>query len=178
MLPIFGVNEEITGQIRIQNPVKHPQWSPSAKITIGLNTLTISAKKPTADVRLNSKCTSDRMCCKCGVWVDCKCMEFVAAGWCTRKQLRLNQTKRNVLLWWFRNPALLIGLGIKGLKPDWKRLGSYTCWTGKGGEGVVCFRVCEAPLNDWANGGSGSVDDFYLYDKYGFSFKGSWSYFR
>ena len=99
MLPIFGVNEEITGQIRIQNPVKHPQWSPSAKITIGLNTLTISAKKPTADVRLYSKCTSDRMCCKCGVWVDCKCMEFVAAGWCTRKQLRLNQTKRNVLLW-------------------------------------------------------------------------------
>ena len=23
---------------------------------------------------------------------------------------------------------------------------------GKGGDGVVWFRVCEAPLNDWANG--------------------------
>ena len=31
-------------------------------------------------------------CCKCEVEVNCKCMEFVAAGWCTGKQLRLDQT--------------------------------------------------------------------------------------
>ena len=43
---------------------------------------------------------------------------------------------------------------------------------------MVCFRVCEAPLNDSANGGSVSVDDFYTYGEYGFSFKESWSYFR
>ena len=49
---------------------------------------------------------------------------------------------------------------------------------GKGGEGVVCFGLCKAPLNDWANGGSVSVDDFYTYGEYGFSFNGSWSYSR
>ena len=41
---------------------------------------------------------------------------------------------------------------------------------------VVCFGVCEAPLNDRDNGGSVSVDDFYTYAEYGFSFNGSWSY--
>ena len=25
---------------------------------------------------------------------------------------------------------------------------------------MVCFGVCEAPWNDWVNGGSVSVDDF------------------
>ena len=29
-------------------------------------------------------------------WVDCKCIEFVAAGCCTRKWLRFNQTIRNL----------------------------------------------------------------------------------
>ena len=28
---------------------------------------------------------------------------------------------------------------------------------------MVCFVVCEAPLNDWAHGGFDSVDDFYTY---------------
>ena len=28
-------------------------------------------------------------------WVECKCMEFVAAGLCARKWLRLYQTTRN-----------------------------------------------------------------------------------
>ena len=69
-------------------------------------------------------------------------------------------------------------LGVKRLKPNWKRLGLCTSWTclGEGGEGVVCFGVWEAPFNDWANGGSDSVNDFYTYGEYGFSFKGSWSY--
>ena len=33
---------------------------------------------------------------ECEVWVDCKYMEFVAAGCCTRKWLRFDQTIRNV----------------------------------------------------------------------------------
>ena len=28
---------------------------------------------------------------------------------------------------------------------------------GKGGRGEVCYSVCEAPLDDWANGGSDDV---------------------
>ena len=42
----------------------------------------------------------------------------------------------------------------------------------------MCFGVRKALLNDWANGGSVSVDDFYTYGDYGFSFNGSWSYTR
>ena len=42
----------------------------------------------------------------------------------------------------------------------------------------MCFGVRKALLNDWANGGSVSVDDFYTYGEYGFSFNGSWSYSR
>ena len=33
----------------------------------------------------NSKCTSDWNCCRCGVYVDCNCMKYVFAGWCTGK---------------------------------------------------------------------------------------------
>ena len=35
-------------------------------------------------------------CCKYGVSVDCKCMEFIAAGWCTGKYLKLDQTIREI----------------------------------------------------------------------------------
>ena len=33
---------------------------------------------------------------ECTVWVYCKCMKLVAAGSCTRKWLRFNQTIRNL----------------------------------------------------------------------------------
>ena len=49
-------------------------------------------KSSTADLRPGSKCKSHWRRCECGVWVDCKCMEFVAAGWCTKKRLRFDQT--------------------------------------------------------------------------------------
>ena len=40
------------GQGCIQNPVKHPRWSSSAKIANGLNTLTISA------IKLHGRCST------------------------------------------------------------------------------------------------------------------------
>ena len=52
-------------------------------------------KSSTTDPRSDSKCGSDWRCCKCGLWVDCKCMEFIAAGWSTKTWLRFNQTIRN-----------------------------------------------------------------------------------
>ena len=45
-------------------------------------------KGPTTDPWLD--------CCKCWMQVDWKCMEFVTAGWCTVKQLRLDQTIGNM----------------------------------------------------------------------------------
>ena len=43
---------------------------------------------------------------------------------------------------------------------------------------MVCLGVCQVPLNDSGNDGFVSVDDFYTYGEYGFSFKVSWSYSR
>ena len=43
-------------------------------------------------------------------------MEFVAAGWCTRKWLRLNQTIRNLTSGDLGISLLVIGLGVTRLK--------------------------------------------------------------
>ena len=55
------------------------------------------------------------------------------------KQLRVDQTITNLTCGDLEIPLVLIRLGIKGLKPDSKRLGSYTSWTCllEGGEGVM-----------------------------------------
>ena len=43
-------------------------------------------------------------------------MEFVAAGWCTRKWLRLDQTIRNLTSGDLGISLLVIGLGVTRLK--------------------------------------------------------------
>ena len=48
------------------------------------------------DIRLISICGSDWRRWESGVWVDYKCMEFVAAGRCTKKWLRFDQIIRNL----------------------------------------------------------------------------------
>ena len=50
----------------------------------------------TTYLRPDSKCGSDWRRCECGVWVNCKCMKFVSAGWCTKKWLRFDQVIRNL----------------------------------------------------------------------------------
>ena len=76
----------------------------------------ICRKGPTADVQLYSKCSSVWRCCKCGVKVDWKCVEFVIAGWCTRKWLRLDQTIGNLTCGDVEISPVVIRLGQAGLK--------------------------------------------------------------
>ena len=86
-------------------------------------------KSPTTDFRQNSKYGSNRRWCECGVCVDCRCMEFVVAGWCARKWLRLYQTTR------IRN-LTFADFG----SPNWKRPGpciSWTCLRKEGRRGSV-----------------------------------------
>ena len=64
---------------------KHQQRSSSAKTVNGPNT----SKSSITGLWSDFKCWSDQRCCKCRLWVEYKCMEFVAAGWCTGKWLRL-----------------------------------------------------------------------------------------
>ena len=76
------------GQGHIQNSVKYLvkglQWSFPAKLANNFNTLTISAKTFTVDVRLGSKCASNWRYCKCEVQVDCKSMEHVIVDQCIK----------------------------------------------------------------------------------------------
>ena len=68
----------------------------------------ISQKSPTTDFWQESKCESDQRCCECRMWVNCRCMEFVAADWCASKWFRLYKTMRNKksYSWWFGKSEL------------------------------------------------------------------------
>ena len=81
-----------------------------------LNTLTISEKGSTTDLQLDSKCGLDQRCCRCGVWAECKCMESVDTGWCTKKWLRLYQTIRNLTTDDMGILLVVIQLGVTRLK--------------------------------------------------------------
>ena len=52
----------------------------------------------------------------CGVWVDCQCMELVAAGWCTRKEWRLDQTIRELTSGNLGIPLVVIRLRLTRLE--------------------------------------------------------------
>ena len=69
-----------------------------AKTVNGFRTLTVFAKKAPSqmfDWVPNAPLLGG--CCKCGVKVDYECMEFVVAGWYSRKYQRLDETKE--ILW-------------------------------------------------------------------------------
>ena len=53
-------------------------------------------KSSTTDLRPDSKCGSDSRCYECGELVNWKCMEFLAASWCTK--LSFDQTIKIRLL--------------------------------------------------------------------------------
>ena len=118
-------------------------------------------KSSTTDLRSDFKCGSAQRGCKSGVWVKCKCLNFVAVGWCRRKELRLYQTITNLTTGDMGIPLVVIWLGV----PDWGRSGSCI--------GAVWFSVCGVPLNDWANGGY--VDVWFNCGECGFSSFRSWS---
>ena len=48
--------------------------------------------------------------------VDCKCMESLAAGWCTVKQLMHNQTTINLICGDLEISVAMIRLRVNGLK--------------------------------------------------------------
>ena len=69
-------------------------------------------------------------------------------------------------LWWFRNLACGDLTGSNQIKKDQFGVPPGLAWT-KGRGRLVWFSVCEAPLDDWGNDGSGGV--FFTYGEYGFS---------
>ena len=78
-------------------------------------------------------------------------------------------------MWWFRNPTWGDLTGSSQIEKNWVGIPPGHVW-GMGGGGVVWFSVCEAPPDDWANGGSdwdnGGNDVSFRYGDYGFSSTG------
>ena len=96
------------------------------------------------------KCGSDRRCCECRVWVDCKCMEFLAADWCTKMLLRLDQTIRNLNSGDSGIPLVVIRLRVTRWKRAWSGHVSARLFVwGKRGERAVW---CGTLSDHWANG--------------------------
>ena len=78
-------------------------------------------------------------------------MELVAAGWCTTKWLRFNQTIRNLTSGDLVIPLLVIQLGVTGLRKT-RIVYLLDLFEGKG-EKEQCDLAYGAPLYDWANAG-------------------------
>ena len=68
-------------------------------------------------------------------------MEFVAAGWCIMKWLRLDQTIRNLICSDLEILLVVIRLGVNELKKKQVCVPPGLVW-GKGGGWVVLFSVC------------------------------------
>ena len=94
------------------------------------------------------------------VWVqvDYKCLEFVATGCCIKKQLRLDQTIKNLTCGDLQIPLVVIQLQVTALKKI-KFVYLLDLFGGRK-KRVVSISVCGAPL-DWAN--DGSIDVFFTY---------------
>ena len=67
---------------------------------------------------------------------ECNCIELVAAGWCTRKWLRLDQTIRNLTSGDLEIRLVVIQLGVTTLKKTRSCI-SETCLREVGGRGSV-----------------------------------------
>ena len=57
-----------------------------------------------------------KRCCKCRVWVEFRCIEFVATGWGTGKWSKIYQTITNLTSGDMGISLLVIQLGVTGLK--------------------------------------------------------------
>ena len=72
--------------------------------------------------------------------MDCRCMEFVAVGWCTRKWLRLYQTIRDLTSGDLGIALVVTRLGVTGLKKT-RVVYLLDLFEGKG-EKEQCDLVC------------------------------------
>ena len=111
--------------ISFRTPSNINNTAPLWKRLMALTCRTLPQKSSTTDLRSDFKCGSDRRCCECRVWVDCKCMEFLAADWCTKMLLMLDQTIRNLNSGNSGIPLVVIRLRVTRLKKS--MVGSGIC---------------------------------------------------
>ena len=153
-------------RVAFRIPSSISSGAPLQKQPTALTRWLLPQKSPYTDSQQDSKCGSNGRCCEYGVWVDCRCMEFVVAGWCARKWVRLCQALRNkkFYFWWF---------GKSELKKT-RVIYLLDLFEERGEKGAVWFSVCQGPLDHWANGGY--IDVLLTCGECGFCSLGSWCY--
>ena len=82
--------------------------------------------------------------------MNCKHMELITAGWCTRKWMRFDQTIRNLICSDLGIPRVVIQL--RGTRLKKTRAMYLDLFEGRG-EKRQCDSVYGLPLDDWANAG-------------------------
>ena len=117
--------------VSFRTPSNINNTAPLRKRLMVLTCRMLPQKSSTTDFRPDFKCGSDRRCCECRVWVDCKCMEFLTADWCTKMWLRLDQTIRNLNSGDSGSPLAVMRLRVTKLKKS--IVGSFICQT-------ICLR--------------------------------------
>ena len=90
------VESFFSDRVTFRIPSNINDGAPLEKQSTALTRRLFPQKSSSTDLQPDSKCGSDWRRCQCGVWVDCKCMEFEAESWCTKKWLRFDQTIRNL----------------------------------------------------------------------------------
>ena len=85
-----------------------------------------------------------------GRGVHCRCMELVAAGWCTRKWLWLHPAVRNLTSGDLGIPLVVIRLGVTRLKKT-RSVCLSDLFEGRGEKGQFDL-VCGVPFSYWVNG--------------------------
>ena len=120
---------------------------------------------------INDRPPLRKRCCKCRVWVGCKCMESWPLAGVQGKWSRLS-SYRKFYSWWYGNPACVDLIGGNRIEKDQDRVPPRPV-RGKRGEGPVWFSVCGVPLDNWGNGGYDDV--LFTYGDCSLSSFGSWS---
>ena len=103
-------------RVAFRTPSSINDAAPLQKQPTALTYRLLLQKSLTSDFRPDSRCGSHQRYCKCGVWVDCKCMEYVPSGLYTKKWLRLDQTMINLTSGDLWIPLVVIQLAVTGLK--------------------------------------------------------------
>ena len=95
--PVVETFSSVRVTFRTLSNINTPQPKQPTVLTCRL----LLQKSPTTGFRPDSKYASHQRYCQYRVWVDCKCIAFVAAGWCTitRKCTSLNYEKS--YFWWY-----------------------------------------------------------------------------
>ena len=175
----FGVNQAIISywaDSHLESCQTSTMKLPPRKQPAALRHWLFPQESTAADSKLDFIWPQIEGLCKCGVWVDCKCMDFVTTGLCPRKWLRIHPAIRDL--------TCGASTGSNGTKGDRVRmapgLSFYFFWGRRGwrGPGRVskysCFFIDDLQFATLTHLNNEPVFTIYFYREVPFCFFYFW----